>query len=131
MQKNKYQLRCAAGKYWLLDMEQDGEPYRPPLMLNESGAYIFRQYTAGNTADKIAEELATMYGGTAGRYADRCDAVYQTNGTTGDLVNDEYIIGGKQMPLPSAFDGQTGQRRAPCVFADGRRQIGQNVQKDI
>ena len=38
---------------------------RPPLMLNESGAYIFRQYTAGNTADKIAEELATMYGGTA------------------------------------------------------------------
>ena len=22
------------------------------------------------------------------------------------------------MPLPSAFDGQTGQRRAPCVFAD-------------
>ena len=34
-------------------------------MLNESGAYIFRQYMAGNTADKIAEELATMYGGTA------------------------------------------------------------------
>lgn len=47
MQKNKYQLRCAAGKYWLLDMEQDGEPYRPPLMLNESGAYIFRQYKIG------------------------------------------------------------------------------------
>ena len=55
MQKNRYQLRCAAGKYWLLDMEQDGETYRPPLMLNESGAYIFRQYMAGNTADKIAE----------------------------------------------------------------------------
>ena len=46
MQKNRYQLRCAAGKYWLLDMEQDGETYRPPLMLNESGAYIFRQYMA-------------------------------------------------------------------------------------
>ena len=61
MQKNRYQLRCAAGKYWLLDMEQDGETYRSPLMLNESGAYIFRQYMA----DKIAEELATMYGGTA------------------------------------------------------------------
>mgnify|MGYP000565104166 CR=1 FL=1 len=45
-------------------MEQDGEPYRPPLMLNESGAYIFRQYTAGNTDGvKYAEELATMYGG--------------------------------------------------------------------
>ena len=55
--------QCAAGKYWLLDMEQDGETYRPPLMLNESGAYIFEQYMAGNTADKIAEELATMYGG--------------------------------------------------------------------
>ena len=33
--------------------------------LIESGAYIFRQYMAGNTADKIAEELATMYGGIA------------------------------------------------------------------
>ena len=65
MQKNRYQLRCAAGKYWLLDMEQDGETYRPPRMFNESGAYIFRQYMAGNTADKIAEELATMYGGIA------------------------------------------------------------------
>ena len=127
MQKNRYQLRCAAGKYWLLDMEQDGETYRPPLMLNESGAYIFRQYMAGNTADKIAEELATMYGGTADDM--RTDVMQFIRQM--DLVNDEYIIGGKQMPLPSAFDGQTGQRRAPCVFADGRRQIGQNVQKDI
>ncbi len=65
MQKNRYQLRCAAGKYWLLDMEQDGGQYRPPLMLNESGAYIFKQYTTGNTADRIAEELAGAYGGSA------------------------------------------------------------------
>ena len=78
------------------------ETYRPPLMLNESGAYIFRQYMAGNTADKIAEELATMYGDRR-RYADRCDAVYQTNGTTGDLVNDEYIIGGKQNAASFSF----------------------------
>lgn len=62
MQKNRYQLRCAAGKYWLLDMEQDGRQYRPPLMLNESGAYIFKQHMAGRTADEIAENLAGAYG---------------------------------------------------------------------
>ena len=39
MQKNRYQLRCAAGKYWLLDMEQDGETYRPPLMLYLQAVY--------------------------------------------------------------------------------------------
>lgn len=44
MQKNRYQLRCAAGKYWLLDMEQDGETYRPPLMLNERGLYLQAVY---------------------------------------------------------------------------------------
>ena len=63
MQKNRYQLRCAAGKYWLLDMEQDGETYRPPLMLNERGLYLQAVYGSRNTADKIAEELATMYPG--------------------------------------------------------------------
>lgn len=63
MQKNRYQLRCAAGKYWLLDMEQDGETYRPPLMLNESGAYIFRQYMAGNTAVKSRRSLPLCTGG--------------------------------------------------------------------
>ena len=29
MQKNRYQLRCAAGKYWLLDMEQGNVPLQP------------------------------------------------------------------------------------------------------
>ena len=36
--KERYQLRQAAGAYWLLDMEQ-GEQYKKPFMLNECGAY--------------------------------------------------------------------------------------------
>ena len=35
-----YQLRYAAGIYWLLDMSQPGYPYRKPLPLNEMGAAI-------------------------------------------------------------------------------------------
>lgn len=32
---NGYELRKAAGLYWLLDLRQDGEHYKPPLAMNE------------------------------------------------------------------------------------------------
>ena len=37
-QSERYQIRQAAGMYWLLDMEQPGIPYRQPVLLNETGA---------------------------------------------------------------------------------------------
>lgn len=39
---NGYELRKAAGLYWLLDLRQDGEHYKPPLAMNEMGAEIFK-----------------------------------------------------------------------------------------
>ena len=32
---NGYELRKAAGLYWLLDLRQGGEHYKPPLAMND------------------------------------------------------------------------------------------------
>lgn len=47
-----YQLRYAAGLYWLLDMEQEGYPYHPPVPLNETGAELFRMFADGKTEEE-------------------------------------------------------------------------------
>ena len=59
--KERYQLRQAAGAYWLLDMEQ-GEQYKKPFMLNECGAYIYRAYISGMSEDEIMQAFAKEYG---------------------------------------------------------------------
>lgn len=59
--KEWYQLRQAAGAYWLLDMEQ-GEQYKKPFMLNECGAYIYRAYISGMSEDEIMQAFAKEYG---------------------------------------------------------------------
>ena len=53
----RYQLRHAAGCYWLLDMEQSGKDYIGPIVLNESGAEIWNRLQAGGTIDQVAEEF--------------------------------------------------------------------------
>lgn len=63
MEKNKrYQLRKAAGLYWLLDMEQDGADWREPVALNESGAYIWEKYQGMGSKTAVAEELGREAG---------------------------------------------------------------------
>ena len=53
--KKKYQLRKAAGIYWLMDMEQEGIPYRKPIPVNDTGADIWTLHEAGKSKDEIAE----------------------------------------------------------------------------
>lgn len=57
----EYQLRKAAGAYWLLAMKQNGKEYQQPLMLNESGALIVEAVTQGNSKEMIAEEFAERF----------------------------------------------------------------------
>ena len=59
--KNKYQLRKAAGLYWLLNMEQKGMPYQKPIPLNETGAAIWRMLLDGESFEQIAQKLAKEY----------------------------------------------------------------------
>ena len=43
----RFQLRHAAGIYWLLDMEQEIGTYKKPLPMNEAGAEIFKLMQEG------------------------------------------------------------------------------------
>lgn len=56
-----YQLRKAAGTYWLLDMNQKGPAYTKPVPLNESGAYIWQMLEKGKQIEQIAESFAKEY----------------------------------------------------------------------
>ncbi len=58
----KYQLRKAAGMYWLLDMEQDGVPYKSPIPMNEAGAFIWKRMEQGMDQETIAEAVSKEYG---------------------------------------------------------------------
>lgn len=57
----RYQLRYAAGRYWLLDMEQEGIPYVRPLMTNEAGACIWKMVEQGFDREQIVESLCQEY----------------------------------------------------------------------
>ena len=57
----KFQLRYAAGIYWLLDMEQEIGNYKQPLSMNEVGAEIFELMQEGKSNQQIAEILGDRY----------------------------------------------------------------------
>lgn len=55
-----YQLRKAAGVYWLIDMDQKGVPFKKPIPVNEMGADIWRLLEQGNK-EEAAEWLCEEY----------------------------------------------------------------------
>ncbi len=57
----KYQIRKAAGIYWLIDIEQEGVPYRRPIPLNKMGADIWQCLAQGENPKMIAEKLSKEY----------------------------------------------------------------------
>ena len=57
-----YQLRQAAGAYWLIRMDQRRFDYEKPIMLNEAGAMIWKQHMQGQTEKEIAALLQQTYG---------------------------------------------------------------------
>lgn len=61
-ERERYQLRKAAGLYWLIDMEQSGGDWKEPVAVNESGAYIWRQYQRLKSETAVAEELSRESG---------------------------------------------------------------------
>ncbi len=56
-----YQLRKAAGLYWLIDMDQDGSEFHSPVRLNESGAFLWRLLERGMNREQLAEALCGEY----------------------------------------------------------------------
>lgn len=56
-----YQLREAAGCYWLIDMRQSGKTWKQPLRLNETGAFLLQGVYEGKTREELAAALAAHY----------------------------------------------------------------------
>lgn len=57
----KYVLRQAAGYYWLLDTEQSGASYRPPMPMNEVGADIWKMLDEGLGISEIVDRISREY----------------------------------------------------------------------
>ncbi len=57
----RYQLRFAAGVYWLLDMRQSPNAYKRPMSMNEMGAEIWRLLQKNHSIDEIAVILSKEY----------------------------------------------------------------------
>lgn len=57
----RWQLRYAAGSYWLLDMKRGNENRRTPLSLNQAGAEIWRLLQQGTEEEAAAELLCLQY----------------------------------------------------------------------
>jgi len=60
--KRRYQIRKAAGQYWLLDMEQSGISRLEYVILNEGGAHIWELYENLKSETDVAEELNREFG---------------------------------------------------------------------
>ena len=57
----RYQLRRAAGLYWLIDMEQPGPAYIAPVPLNEEGAKLWEQIALGASLEDICTLFCKEY----------------------------------------------------------------------
>lgn len=62
MDGRRYQLRKAAGRYWLLDMEQSGAKSEGVVSFNESGAFIWEQYSRLRSEEAVAEKVGARFG---------------------------------------------------------------------
>lgn len=62
--QKRYQLRKAAGKYWLLDMEQTLDAYKQPIPFNEVGARIWELLSENYSIEGIVEILSKEYEAT-------------------------------------------------------------------
>lgn len=80
MKYSDYQLRYAAGSYWLINTKQCGFRYIKPLCLNECGAYIWQMLCKGFDENKIADEFCQKFGiGQEEALKDAKDFIEQLN----------------------------------------------------
>jgi len=62
MEYGDYQLRYAAGMYWLLNTKQQGLHYVRPIPLNECGAHLWQMLSEGADQMEIVNRLCGEYG---------------------------------------------------------------------
>lgn len=60
--RERYQMRKAAGLYWLLDMQQEGAHGAGAIPFNETGAFIWEQYRNLESEAAVAERVSAEFG---------------------------------------------------------------------
>ncbi|MDE6640677.1 MAG: PqqD family protein [Acetatifactor sp.] len=83
----RWQLRHAAGCYWLLDMMQGPENRKPPLSLNQAGAEIWKLLQQGMKEEAVAEQMSSRY------RIDRESALTDVRGFLAGLEAQGIVIG--------------------------------------
>lgn len=61
LERERWQLRHAAGAYWLLDMEQGTGSRKTPLSLNAAGAELWELLIGGVEEEAAADMLCSRY----------------------------------------------------------------------
>jgi len=84
----EYQLRQAAGKYWLLHMEQKGIPYERPLQLNRIGAEMWTLLIEKKTTEQIVEYLTWEYNVAAEEIIEDIQQFYHQLETYGIIIEE-------------------------------------------
>ena len=56
-----YQIKYAAGRYWISKPHQTGTEYRRPFVVNESGARIFQMLADGLTEEAVVREISQEF----------------------------------------------------------------------
>lgn len=60
-EQERWQLRRAAGSYWLLDMKRGPESRKNPLSLNQAGAELWGLLQQGIEEEAAADMLCSRY----------------------------------------------------------------------
>lgn len=83
----RWQLRHAAGSWWLLDMMQGPGNRKPPLSLNQAGAELWRLLQQGMNEEAAAEQMSSRY------QIDRESALADVRGFLAGLKAQGVVIG--------------------------------------
>lgn len=69
-----YQIRKAAGLYWIIPTNQLDTEYIPPLPVNECGTIVFQKLQEKMEKDQIIKYLVELYGITEQEAKDAIDS---------------------------------------------------------
>lgn len=62
MGEAKYKMFYAAGNYWIMSCDSSDEQYMTPIIINETGAVIWKYLSECNSLNETAQMLSDFYG---------------------------------------------------------------------
>ena len=62
MGEEKYKMFYAAGDYWIMSCDSSKDRYMTPIIINETGAVIWKYLNERNSLQETAQMLSDFYG---------------------------------------------------------------------